>query len=45
MALAETVGNLLDQVGGAAFAEHLLKVLEKLAEIEEISVREKVSVG
>jgi len=31
MALAETLGNLLDMVGGAAHAEHLLRVLEKLA--------------
>ena len=43
LALSETMGNLLDLVGGAAYAEHLLRVLERLAGIEELPVREKVS--
>lgn len=45
LALSETMGNLLDLVGGAAYAEHLLRVLERLAGIEELPVREKVSVN
>ena len=43
MALSESMGNLLDLIGGAAYAEHLLRVLERLAGIEELPVREKVS--
>ena len=43
MALSESMGNLLDLIGGAAYAEHLLRVLEILAGIEELPVREKVS--
>jgi serine/threonine-protein phosphatase 2A regulatory subunit A len=42
VALSETIGNLLDHVGGPAHAEHILRVLEKLAGIEELAVREKV---
>lgn len=41
-ALATALGTLLDLVGGAAQADHLLKVLERLCQIEEISVRQKV---
>ena len=41
-ALATVLGTLLDYVGGAAQADHLLKVLERLCLIEEKSVREKV---
>jgi hypothetical protein len=40
--LSDTLGNLLDCVGGPAFAESILRVLEKLCAVEEISVREKV---
>lgn len=43
VAFAETLGNLLDHAGGPQFAEHILKVLEKLCSIEEIAVREKVN--
>ena len=42
LALSESIGNLLDHVGGPAQAEHLLRVLERLAGIEELPVREKV---
>ena len=42
-ALATVLGSLLSCVGGAAFADHILKTLEKLAASEELSVREKVS--
>ena len=34
---------MLDTVGGPTQAESILKVLEKLCAIEEISVREKVT--
>jgi serine/threonine-protein phosphatase 2A regulatory subunit A len=40
--LSETLGNLLDCVGGPSYAESILRVLEKLCAVEEISVREKV---
>ncbi len=40
---AEQIGGLLDLVGGPAHAEHLLKILEQLCAVEEITVREKVS--
>lgn len=40
---AEQVGGLLDLVGGPTHAEHLLKILEQLCAVEEITVREKVS--
>ena len=42
-ALAQVLGTLLEFVGGAAQADHLLKVLERLCVIEERSVREKVT--
>jgi serine/threonine-protein phosphatase 2A regulatory subunit A len=41
--IAESLGNMLDTVGGPTQAESILKVLEKLCAIEEISVREKVT--
>ena len=41
--LAEVLGSQLNNVGGPAQADHLFKVLERLCQIEEISVREKVS--
>ena len=41
--LAEVLGSMLDHCGGAAHAEHLFKLLEKLFGIEEQTVREKVS--
>ena len=44
LALSESIGNLLDHVGGPAQAEHLLRVLERLAGIEELPVREKVRI-
>lgn len=43
IALCETLGTMMDCVGGPQYAEHLLKILEKLCAIEETSVREKVS--
>ena len=43
-ALAEVLdGSFLEYVGGPLFAPHLLKPLERLCEIEETVVREKVS--
>jgi serine/threonine-protein phosphatase 2A regulatory subunit A len=36
-------GNFLDYVGGPLFAPHLFKPLERLCEIEETTVRDKVS--
>ena len=45
IALAETLdGKFLDYVGGPLFAPHLFKPLEKLCEVEESTVRDKVSV-
>ena len=41
--LAETLGTMLPAVGGPAHAEHIFKTLEKLSQIEESTVREKVS--
>lgn len=41
--LADVLGEQLSNVGGAAQADHLLKVLERLCSIEEIAVREKVT--
>lgn len=41
--LAEVLGTCLEYVGGPAQAEHLLRVLERLCNIEEMSVREKVT--
>ena len=43
IALAETLGVLLDYCGGPGSALYLLKPLEKLCQIEEAAVREKVS--
>lgn len=41
-ALAETLDNtFLEYVGGNLYAPHVLKVLERLAEIEETVVRDK----
>ena len=46
IALAETLdGKFLDYVGGPLFAPHLFKPLEKLCEVEESTVRDKVSVA
>ena len=43
--LAETLnGSFLDNVGGPLFAPHLFKPLERLCEVEETTVREKVSI-
>ena len=36
-------GSFLDYVGGPLFAPHLFKPLERLCELEETTVREKVS--
>jgi len=36
-------GQFLDYVGGPLFAPHLFKPLEKLCEVEESTVRDKVS--
>ena len=45
IALAETLdGKFLEYVGGPLFAPHLFKPLEKLCEVEETTVRDKVSV-
>ena len=41
-ALADVLGSCLEYVGGPAHAEHLLRVLERLSNIEEQTVREKV---
>ena len=41
--LAETLSTMLDYAGGPQYAEHVLKPLEKLCTIEEVVVREKVS--
>ena len=41
--LSEALGNMLDIVGGPTHADSILKVLEKICAVEEISVREKVS--
>lgn len=44
LVLAETLdGKFLDHVGGPLFAPHLFKPLERLCEVEESSVRDKVS--
>ncbi len=44
MSLSEALGNMLDIVGGPTHADSILKVLEKICAVEEISVREKVRV-
>lgn len=41
--LAEVLGGCLEYVGGSAHAEHLLRVLERLCNIEEVTVRDKVT--
>jgi len=42
--LAETLnGQFLEYVGGPLFAPHLFKPLERLCEVEETVVRDKVS--
>ena len=46
LVLAEQLnGNFLDYVGGHLYAPHLFKPLERLCEIEETTVREKVSIN
>ena len=43
ISLAETLNaNFMEYIGGALFAPHLFKPLEKLCEIEETVVRDKV---
>ena len=42
LSLAEVLGNFLDYVGGPAHALHLIKPLEKLCQVEETTVRDKV---
>jgi serine/threonine-protein phosphatase 2A regulatory subunit A len=41
LALAEELGNLVEEVGGAEHAKSLLEPLNKLASVEEFAVREK----
>ena len=42
--MAQTLdGSFLQYVGGPLFAPHLFKPLERLCEVEEPTVREKVS--
>lgn len=43
LSLAEVLGNFLEFVGGPANAIHIMKPLEKLCQVEESTVREKVS--
>jgi len=44
LVLAGTLdGSFLDYLGGSLFSTHLFKPLEKLCEVEEQTVREKVS--
>ena len=44
--MAQTLdGSFLQYVGGPLFAPHLFKPLERLCEVEEPAVREKVSAG
>ncbi len=40
---AKLDGNFLEYVGGPLFAPHLFKPLERLCEVEETVVRERVS--
>lgn len=43
LALAEVLNNqFLDYVGGPAHALHVVKILEKLCQLDEASVRDKV---
>jgi hypothetical protein len=42
-ALAQVLdSSFLDSIGGPLFAPHLFKPLERLCEVEETNVREKV---
>lgn len=43
LTLAEMLGSFLDLVGGPGYAIHLLKPLEKLCQVEESTVRDKVN--
>lgn len=43
LALADILGNFLDYVGGPAHGIHIVKILEKLCQVEETTVRDKVS--
>lgn len=43
LALAEVLGQFLDYVGGPAHAMHVIRILEKLCQVEETTVRDKVS--
>ena len=43
LGLAETLNQqFLDYVGGPAHALHIIKILEKLCQLDESSVRDKV---
>lgn len=42
IALAESLSNFIDFVGGPAHCLHVMKPLEKLCQVEETTVREKV---
>lgn len=42
LALAESLGNLIEFVGGKEYAYYLLPPLENIATVEEASVRDKV---
>lgn len=42
LALAETLGGFVEYVGGPAHAVSVLKPLERLCQVEETTVREKV---
>jgi hypothetical protein len=45
LALAETLSqSFLDHVGGPAHALHVIKILEKLCQLDEATVRDKVCV-
>jgi serine/threonine-protein phosphatase 2A regulatory subunit A len=40
--LAEVLGSFLDFAGGPSYAIHIIKPLEKLCQVEETTVRDKV---
>lgn len=42
LALAESLGDFLQYIGGPVHTVHLLKPLEKLCSVEENTVRDKV---
>ena len=42
LALAEVLGGFLEYIGGPAHTVHVLKPLEKLCQVEESTVRDKV---